>query len=334
MKKINEYDFNKMLENFKFQDALLKLKKKRIQKIKTDNSLFQQNVHKMRLKTQEAEVKRIREIKRNIEEKTAEVESNQFEKNKEKKEKMLKARNDRIRMEKTAKSNVESHLANLEERRLEEAERTIDRCKYLITKNLIINYTVRSFQEKHNEMRQEKKMSYSKKLKENVDKYNQHYLIQMEREALLTQTREDEKLKKYTETVSFNTVINNHQFWKQKERMNKIKKKKEKHLVHLDKIREIKEQRENDLKRKKNRIMQKIESMIKKRNNLEEEHHRRLEEELREEENKKKEVTNRLEIIKRNENEFRDAVLLYQQDLIFRALDKENATNLKRSNAQ
>lgn len=54
---------------------------------------------------------------------------------------------------------------------------------------------------KHDEISQEKKMNYSRKLRENVEKYNQHYLIQMEREALMTQTREKEKFEKYTDTV-------------------------------------------------------------------------------------------------------------------------------------
>lgn len=116
--------------------------------------------------------------------------------------------------------------------------------------------------------------------------------------------------------------------------MNQLKKKKQSHINHLNHIKEIKVQREADLKRKKYRIIQKIENMIKKRNDIEEEKHRKMEEIIKEEKHKKKVVNRRLEMIKRDDNEFRNAVLSYQQELIWRALDKDNATNLKRSNAQ
>lgn len=129
MKKINEYDYNKMLEEFKFQDTLTKLRKKKIQKIKTDNALYKENVSKMRKRTQEAEVNRIREIKRSLDEKSAGLESNKDVKSKERKEKMIQAKNERLKMEQTARSNNEDNLADSEERRLEEAERTMDRRK-------------------------------------------------------------------------------------------------------------------------------------------------------------------------------------------------------------
>lgn len=129
MKKINEYDYNKMLEEFKFQDTLTKLRKKKIQKIKTDNALYKENVSKMRKRTQEAEVNRIREIKRSLDEKSAGLESNKDVKSKERKEKMIQSKNERLKMEQTARSNNEDNLADSEERRLEEAERTMDRRK-------------------------------------------------------------------------------------------------------------------------------------------------------------------------------------------------------------
>lgn len=129
MKKINEYDYNKMLEEFKFQDTLTKLRKKKIQKIKTDNALYKENVSKMRKRTQEAEVNRIREIKRSLDEKSAGLESNKYVKSKERKEKMIQAKNERLKMEQTARSNNEDNIADSEERRLDEAERTMDRRK-------------------------------------------------------------------------------------------------------------------------------------------------------------------------------------------------------------
>lgn len=130
MKHINVFDYDKMLEEFRFNDTLNKIKKNRLHKIKTANSVYRTNVNLMKTKVQEMEQKRIKNIQNELKEKNRIVDANKYQKSKEKEDDRLKAKSTRLHLKKISKRNAKSHSASLEEKRLEEEERTMKRCKF------------------------------------------------------------------------------------------------------------------------------------------------------------------------------------------------------------
>lgn len=99
MRLINEYDLDKMIEELRFHDTLSKIKKNKISKVKTENSIYRTNVNLMKTKVEEIEKKRIKNIQNELKKKNRIIEANKNQKSKEKEEERLKAMKGRIKLE-------------------------------------------------------------------------------------------------------------------------------------------------------------------------------------------------------------------------------------------
>lgn len=122
--RVNEYDYKKMIDEFKFQDSFERIKRKKIKKVKDTNASYQQNVSLMKEKIKEAELNRMKKIKKNIAERNRILSINKQNKEIEKEAEMLKARSEREQMNKSAQTNASQYLAMMEEKRIEEEQRT------------------------------------------------------------------------------------------------------------------------------------------------------------------------------------------------------------------
>lgn len=118
-----------MIKYFKFQDSIDKVKKIKIKKIKSTNAAYKRNVSQMLSRKQETEDKRISDIKKELTERNRIIDRNKMNIQKEREEELIKAKTEREMMNKSAKSNFDNHFALLEEKRLLEERRTLERSK-------------------------------------------------------------------------------------------------------------------------------------------------------------------------------------------------------------
>ena len=99
-------------------------------------------------------------------------------------------------------------------------------------------------------------------------------------------------------------------------------------------IKEIKEQEEERRLKKQKEYMKKINNMINKRLKLEEKKQAEYENIINEQKQKFEKTRTNLENSKKTDEMIRLNILEYQRALVFRGLDKEEATTQKKSNAR
>lgn len=113
-----------------------------------------------------------------------------------------------------------------------------------------------------------------------------------------------------------------------------MKKKKKQTEIKLERVQEIKEAKEKKIKRERAKTLKKIEEMIHKKKILEIEKQKRLQLAIQENQERKANVLTNQEMLKREDSDFREGILLYQREAIGRSLQKDKAAKLKRIVAQ
>ena len=153
----------------------------------------------------------------------------------------LNPKEKRIDLQLKAKQNLNNNLEQWELKRLEEARRTRNK--------------LRNFSEKSDEYRNRLHKCFELKVKQINDNHIKNVQLRNELNEILSKQNEEKASMKY----------NNH-FWKQKER--NLKKKEEKQQYeqkHLDMVKEILEQNEQERIAKQQKCTNKLDDMFNKK---------------------------------------------------------------------
>ena len=121
LKRINDYDYNKMIEDFQLRDSMVKERKKRLKHLVEVNKNYSSRVDTMKETVRSAEFEKIQKCKREIEDKSRRYEAQREQIRNQNDEKNIKNKNIMKEKEKNAKRNHKIVLEKQEERRLEEA---------------------------------------------------------------------------------------------------------------------------------------------------------------------------------------------------------------------
>ena len=309
LKKQNDYEYNKMIEDFQLKDSIVKERKKRFKNLVDLNKRYPTQVNSMRETVRYTEEMRMKKMKKELNDKQQRYEEQREQIRSQNEEANLKNKKLRENREENIRKNFNKAKEKQEEKRLEEAKRTQNRLK---------EYT-----ENSEDKRKERQKQYEAKLRQSQEFHEKNLKIRDEKYEQQIKERDEKAFEKYTKN-----------YWLKKERAQKKKEDKNKELKHLEAIKELQEQNEEERMKKQKAYIKKLNDMTTKRLRLEEKRQIEYENIINEQKQKFAKTKINLENYKKTDELIRQNILEYQRALVFRGLDKDQATSLKRSNAR
>lgn len=309
LKKQNDYEYNKMIEDFQLKDSIVKERKKRFKNLVDLNKRYPTQVNSMRETVRYTEEMRMKKMKKELNDKQQRYEEQREQIRSQNEEANLKNKKLRENREENIRKNFNKAKEKQEEKRLEEAKRTQNRLK---------EYT-----ENSEDKRLERQKQYVAKLRQSQEFHEKNLKIRDEKYEQQIKERDEKAFEKYTKN-----------YWLKKERAQKKKEDKNKELKHLEAIKELQEQNEEERMKKQKAYIKKLNDMTTKRLRLEEKRQIEYENIINEQKQKFAKTKINLENYKKTDELIRQNILEYQRALVFRGLDKDQATSLKRSNAR
>lgn len=309
LKKQNDYEYNKMIEDFQLKDSIVKERKKRFKNLVDLNKRYPTQVNSMRETVRYTEEMRMKKMKKELDDKQQRYEEQREQIRSQNEEANLKNKKLRENREENIRKNFNKAKEKQEEKRLEEAKRTQNRLK---------EYT-----ENSEDKRLERQKQYVAKLRQSQEFHEKNLKIRDEKYEQQIKERDEKAFEKYTKN-----------YWLKKERAQKKKEDKNKELKHLEAIKELQEQNEEERMKKQKAYIKKLNDMTTKRLRLEEKRQIEYENIINEQKQKFAKTKINLENYKKTDELIRQNILEYQRALVFRGLDKDQATSLKRSNAR
>ena len=309
LKKQNDYEFNKMIEDFQLKDSIVKERKKRFKNLVDLNKRYPTQVNSMRETVRYTEEMRMKKMKKELDDKQQRYEEQREQIRSQNEEANLKNKKLRENREENIRKNFNKAKEKQEEKRLEEAKRTQNKLK---------EYT-----ENSEDKRLERQKQYVAKLRQSQEFHEKNLKIRDEKYEQQIKERDEKAFEKYTKN-----------YWLKKERAQKKKEDKNKELKHLEAIKELQEQNEEERMKKQKAYIKKLNDMTTKRLRLEEKRQIEYENIINEQKQKFAKTKINLENYKKTDELIRQNILEYQRALVFRGLDKDQATSLKRSNAR
>ena len=309
LKKQNDYEYNKMIEDFQLKDSIVKERKKRFKNLVDLNKRYPTQVNSMRETVRYTEEMRMKKMKKELDDKQQRYEEQREQIRSQNEEANLKNKKLRENREENIRKNFNKAKEKQEEKRLEEAKRTQNKLK---------EYT-----ENSEDKRLERQKQYVAKLRQSQEFHEKNLKIRDEKYEQQIKERDEKAFEKYTKN-----------YWLKKERAQKKKEDKNKELKHLEAIKELQEQNEEERMKKQKAYIKKLNDMTTKRLRLEEKRQIEYENIINEQNQKFAKTKINLENYKKTDELIRQNILEYQRALVFRGLDKDQATSLKRSNAR
>ena len=309
LKKQNDYEYNKMIEDFQLKDSIIKERKKRFKNLVDLNKRYPTQVNSMRETVRYTEEMRMKKMKKELNDKQQRYEEQREQIRSQNEEANLKNKKLRENREENIRKNFNKAKEKQEEKRLEEAKRTQNKLK---------EYT-----ENSEDKRLERQKQYVAKLRQSQEFHEKNLKIRDEKYEQQIKERDEKAFEKYTKN-----------YWLKKERAQKKKEDKNKELKHLEAIKELQEQNEEERMKKQKAYIKKLNDMTTKRLRLEEKRQIEYENIINEQKQKFAKTKINLENYKKTDELIRQNILEYQRALVFRGLDKDQATSLKRSNAR
>ena len=309
LKKQNDYEYNKMIEDFQLKDSIVKERKKRFKNLVDLNKRYPTQVNSMRETVRYTEEMRMKKMKKELNDKQQRYEEQREQIRSQNEEANLKNKRLRENREENIRKNFNKAKEKQEEKRLEEAKRTQNKLK---------EYT-----ENSEDKRLERQKQYVAKLRQSQEFHEKNLKIRDEKYEQQIKERDEKAFEKYTKN-----------YWLKKERAQKKKEDKNKELKHLEAIKELQEQNEEERMKKQKAYIKKLNDMTTKRLRLEEKRQIEYENIINEQKQKFAKTKINLENYKKTDELIRQNILEYQRALVFRGLDKDQATSLKRSNAR
>ena len=309
LKKQNDYEYNKMIEDFQLKDSIVKERKKRFKNLVDLNKRYPTQVNSMRETVRYTEEMRMKKMKKELDDKQQRYEEQREQIRSQNEEANLKNKKLRENREENIRKNFNIAKEKQEEKRLEEAKRTQNKLK---------EYT-----ENSEDKRLERQKQYVAKLRQSQEFHEKNLKIRDEKYEQQIKERDEKAFEKYTKN-----------YWLKKERAQKKKEDKKKELKHLEAIKELQEQNEEERMKKQKAYIKKLNDMTTKRLRLEEKRQIEYENIINEQKQKFAKTKINLENYKKTDELIRQNILEYQRALVFRGLDKDQATSLKRSNAR
>lgn len=309
LKKQNDYEYNKMIEDFQLKDSIVKERKKRFKNLVDLNKRYPTQVNSMRETVRYTEEMRMKKMKKELDDKQQRYEEQREQIRSQNEEANLKNKKLRENREENIRKNFNKAKEKQEEKRLEEAKRTQNKLK---------EYT-----ENSEDKRLERQKQYVAKLRQSQEFHEKNLKIRDEKYEQQIKERDEKAFEKYTKN-----------YWLKKERAQKKKEDKKKELKHLEAIKELQEQNEEERMKKQKAYIKKLNDMTTKRLRLEEKRQIEYENIINEQKQKFAKTKINLENYKKTDELIRQNILEYQRALVFRGLDKDQATSLKRSNAR
>ena len=309
LKKQNDYEYNKMIEDFQLKDSIVKERKKRFKNLVDLNKRYPTQVNSMRETVRYTEEMRMKKMKKELNDKQQRYEEQREQIRSQNEEANLKNKKLRENREENIRKNFNKAKEKQEEKRLEEAKRTQNKLK---------EYT-----ENSEDKRLERQKQYVAKLRQSQEFHEKNLKIRDEKYEQQIKERDEKAFEKYTKN-----------YWLKKERAQKKKEDKNKELKHLEAIEELQEQNEEERMKKQKAYIKKLNDMTTKRLRLEEKRQIEYENIINEQKQKFAKTKINLENYKKTDELIRQNILEYQRALVFRGLDKDQATSLKRSNAR
>ena len=309
LKKQNDYEYNKMIEDFQLKDSIVKERKKRFKNLVDLNKRYPTQVNSMRETVRYTEEMRMKKMKKELNDKQQRYEEQREQIRSQNEEANLKNKKLRENREENIRKNFNKAKEKQEEKRLEEAKRTQNKLK---------EYT-----ENSEDKRSERQKQYVAKLRQSQEFHEKNLKIRDEKYEQQIKERDEKAFEKYTKN-----------YWLKKERAQKKKEDKNKELKHLEAIKELQEQNEEERMKKQKAYIKKLNDMTTKRLRLEEKRQIEYENIINEQKQKFAKTKINLENYKKTDELIRQNILEYQRALVFRGLDKDQATSLKRSNAR
>ena len=309
LKKQNDYEYNKMIEDFQLKDSIVKERKKRFKNLVDLNKRYPTQVNSMRETVRYTEEMRMKKMKKELNDKQQRYEEQREQIRSQNEEPNLKNKKLRENREENIRKNFNKAKEKQEEKRLEEAKRTQNKLK---------EYT-----ENSEDKRLERQKQYVAKLRQSQEFHEKNLKIRDEKYEQQIKERDEKAFEKYTKN-----------YWLKKERAQKKKEDKNKELKHLEAIKELQEQNEEERMKKQKAYIKKLNDMTTKRLRLEEKRQIEYENIINEQKQKFAKTKINLENYKKTDELIRQNILEYQRALVFRGLDKDQATSLKRSNAR
>ena len=309
LKKQNDYEYNKMIEDFQLKDSIVKERKKRFKNLVDLNKRYPTQVNSMRETVRYTEEMRMKKMKKELDDKQQRYEEQREQIRSQNEEANLKNKKLRENREENIRKNFNKAKEKQEEKRLEEAKRTQNKLK---------EYT-----ENSEDKRLERQKQYVAKLRQSQEFHEKNLKIRDEKYEQQIKERDEKAFEKYTKN-----------YWLKKERAQKKKEDKNKELKHLEAIKELQEQNEEERMKKQKAYIKKLNDMTTKRLRLEEKRQIEYENIINEQKQKFAKTKINLENYKKTDELIRQNILEYQRALVFRGLDKDQATSLKRSNAR
>ena len=309
LKKQNDYEYNKMIEDFQLKDSIVKERKKRFKNLVDLNKRYPTQVNSMRETVRYTEEMRMKKMKKELNDKQQRYEEQREQIRSQNEEANLKNKKLRENREENIRKNFNKAKEKQEEKRLEEAKRTQNKLK---------EYT-----ENSEDKRLERQKQYVAKLRQSQEFHEKNLKIRDEKYEQQIKERDEKAFEKYTKN-----------YWLKKERAQKKKEDKNKELKHLEAIKELQEQNEEERMKKQKAYIKKLNDMTTKRLRLEEKRQIEYENIINEQKQKFAKTKINLENYKKTDELIRQNILEYQRALVFRGLDKDQATSLKRSNAR
>ena len=263
----------------------------------------------MRETVRYTEEMRMKKMKKELNDKQQRYEEQREQIRSQNEEANLKNKKLRENREENIRKNFNKAKEKQEEKRLEEAKRTQNKLK---------EYT-----ENSEDKRLERQKQYVAKLRQSQEFHEKNLKIRDEKYEQQIKERDEKAFEKYTKN-----------YWLKKERAQKKKEDKNKELKHLEAIKELQEQNEEERMKKQKAYIKKLNDMTTKRLRLEEKRQIEYENIINEQKQKFAKTKINLENYKKTDELIRQNILEYQRALVFRGLDKDQATSLKRSNAR
>ena len=299
LRKRNDYDYDKMLEDFHLRDSIVKERKKRLKNLVEVNRQYKGQVQTMKNTIVQNEQDKIDKTKQEIEAKEkrhkTQQEINEIEREAKKKQLNRNGKGEKARKQHLIKLNEQ------EEFRLREAERT--------------KYKMNLFTEISLEHKLEKHKNYEDKLRQSNEYHLRNLKVRDEEYERKLKERDERALQKYTSN-----------YFAKKKRLEKTKVKKLNHQQHLGLVQEILEREEEKREKDRERFIEKLDRMTKQRKALEELNNAQCEKRMQELQRKFDKIKKNLKEAEKEENESRENTLEFQRIVIFRGKGKEDAT--------
>ena len=309
MKKRNEYDYNKMIEDFTLRDTIAKDRKKRFKPLVELNRRYPKLVKEMKNTVKENELKKIQRFRDEYLKKSQRYEEQRELIRGEKNEKNAKEKKERLENETRVKRKHTIALEKQEEERNREGKRTEENLKRFTEMNYIHKL--------------EKQREFEDKLKRSNEEHEKNLQERDRRYEEQIKERDEKMFQKYTKN-----------YWARRERQQKRKEKNDKMQKHLEMVRELQEENERQRIAKQKKYMKKLNDMTKKRLELEEKKQQDYEAILETQRVKFENTKTNLKELQKDDELFRQSILDYQRALVFRGVDKDKATTMKKSNAR